>query len=785
MITPRSSLIFVLTALVVPVFAQDPAPQKVTEEMAVTARKKEETVQEVPVSVVAPTESQLRDRGAETIEDVATNVAGFTVQNAGPGQSQVGMRGVSAGRIIRDQPGVKEQVGIYLDESVISLSLFTPDVDLFDMSRVEVLRGPQGTLFGSGSLAGTVRYITNQPQLNVEENVAELSVNSISDGGIGGHVKYAGNVPLGTTAAMRFVGYYNRFGGFIDSVQPDLSVQDDVNTGHRAGARLAFRFEPMAGLTITPRLLYQNVETDGWNRFDTFNILANPYTTTRPQVQLGERLTYTQFDEPYSDDFVLGDLNVEYDFGAAVLTSITSFTNRDILVVRDATSLTASITGGSIGLGENIYTLDAPLNDATDATSITQEARLSGTAGAFDWVAGAFYATTTRDYGQNLPVTGFEDLSGIPTAGTKIALKDELYKSDLHYDYDQLAVFGEATWTVTPQLELTGGLRWYDFQEDRTQIFDGIFADPIDSVGSVSADGIAPRLILSYQMNQDTRLNAQVSKGFRLGGINDPLLVPLCSAEDLVIFGGRPTWEDETLWNYEVGTKSTLMGGRGVLNASAYYMDINDLQVPVTAGTCSSRINLNVDKARSVGVEAEFELAPTDQFDFAISANYNNSELRSSFISAAGDVVAGIREGNRLPTVPETQVAAAATYRWVLGTGLAMYTTGVFQHVGSRYTQVGDQDPAFGSFALDAFPGDIGGPYTQNNFTFNPELPSYNLLNFRLGVLHGRFDTAFFVNNITDETAYLALDIERGSRARVSYLTNQPRTFGVSTRVAF
>ncbi|HXH41508.1 MAG TPA: TonB-dependent receptor plug domain-containing protein, partial [Thermoanaerobaculia bacterium] len=158
---------------------------KVTEEMVVTARKKEETVQDAPISVTAPSESQLRDRGAEDIEDVAANVPSFTVQNLGPGQSQVAMRGVSSGQIVRDQPGVKEQVGVYLDESVISLSLFTPDVDLFDLSRVEVLRGPQGTLFGSGSESGTVRYITNQPKLGVSETVGEFGGSTIDGGGLG------------------------------------------------------------------------------------------------------------------------------------------------------------------------------------------------------------------------------------------------------------------------------------------------------------------------------------------------------------------------------------------------------------------------------------------------------------------------------------------------------------------------------------------------------------------------------------------------------------------------
>ena len=141
----------------------------IEEEITVTSRKREETLQEVPFSVVAPTEEMLRERGAENLEDVSANVGGFTVQNLGPGQSQIAMRGVSSGQIVRDQPGVKEQVGVYLDESVISLSLFTPDIDLFDMARVEVLRGPQGTLFGSGSASGTVRYITNQPRIGVSD----------------------------------------------------------------------------------------------------------------------------------------------------------------------------------------------------------------------------------------------------------------------------------------------------------------------------------------------------------------------------------------------------------------------------------------------------------------------------------------------------------------------------------------------------------------------------------------------------------------------------------------
>jgi iron complex outermembrane receptor protein len=798
-------VLLTLTLPAIPILAQEPPkpPEgtqataeeekkpKVTEEMVVTARKREETVQEVPVSVAAPTESQLRDRGAETLEDVSVNVAGFNVQNAGPGQSQVGMRGVSAGRIIRDQPGVKEQVGIYLDESVISLSLFTPDIDLFDMSRIEVLRGPQGTLFGSGSLAGTVRYISNQPRLGSSEKSAELTLGSINEGSLTGSIKAAVNAAISDRSAMRAVGYYTNYGGYMDAVQPNLHVNKDVNSGDRKGGRVAFLFKPNDRFSITPRILYQEVDMDGWNRIDVFNILANPYTTTRPKVELGERRQFTQMKEPFTDEFLLGDVNLGYDFGSTTLTAITSYTDRDILVVRDATALTASITGGSIGLPASVYTLDAPLYDATQAKGWTQEVRLASNGKSrWQWVMGAFYSDSERDYSQNLPVIGFEDNSraigvNIPTAGTKLAKKDELYKSALHYDFTQLALFGETTVAVNDRLDVTGGLRWYDFNEDRSQVFDGIFSDPNDSVGSVDAHGFAPRVIASFKLSDATRFNAQVSKGFRLGGINDPLNTPLCTAQDLAIYGGRPTWKDETLWNYEAGVKSTISGGRGSFNASAYYMDIEDLQATVTAGSCSSRIIVNVPKARTTGIEAEFELAPTDAFDFAISGNYNNSELRSSFRAANGDIVAGIKEGNRLPSVPEFQMAAAATYHWQMRNNMAGYLTGVFQHVGDRYTQVSDQAPGFGTVDITSFPGDIGGPYTQNTFTFDPKLPEYDTVNLRLGLLHGRWDTALFVNNVTDERAFLALDIERGARARVSYLTNQPRTIGVSTRVNF
>jgi iron complex outermembrane receptor protein len=768
-------------------FALDPVA---LQDVVVTATLREQELIDVPFSIAAPTARQLRDRGAENIESIAANVAGFSVQNLGPGQSQIAIRGASAGQIARDQPGVKEQVGVYLDDSPVSLSLFTPDLDLFDLSRVEVLRGPQGTLFGSGSLSGTVRYITNQPELGVTSTFGEIGGNAVQGGNGGGSLKLGANVPLGSRAAGRIAAYHNQLAGFMDAVQPSRAVDDAVNTGRRSGVRAAVLVQPNERLRIVPRVVYQSVKMDGSNRIDAYNILANPFTTTRPTVTLGKRRQFIQIPEPFTDDFVLGDLKVGYDLGRMNLTSITSYAARDILVVRDGGALTASVTGGSIGLPERVYTLDSPLEDATTANVFTQEVRIAGKAGRrARWLVGGFFGDTQRDYGQTLPVTGFESASGIPTTGLR-APRDVLFFSDLSYDLRQTAVFGEATVSLTPRFDVTAGLRYYDFTEDREQVFDGIFANDstgtsvVSMPGSTSDDGLAPRFIATFRASDGLTFSAQASRGFRLGGINDPLNTPVCSQQDLDTFSGRDSWKSETVWNYEVGAKSQWMGGRVSLNTSAFHMDIQDLQVPVTAGTCSSRLVFNVPKSVSQGLELELAVAPNQFFDFSASATLTESELRSTLTSTdtAGtvSVISGITKGNRLPTVPQVQGAAAVTVRRPFRAGLLGSLTGTFNYVGSRFTQIDDHAAGFGTVDLGALPNTIGGPLTQSSFRFDPELPAYSLFNLRAGLSRATWDVAVFVNNLTDERALLALDRERGTLARVGYLTNPPRSVGVT-----
>ena len=776
-----------------------------TEVVSVTASKREIAPIDVPYSVEAHTEEDLRDRGAQDIEDVAANVGGFTVQNLGPGQSQVAMRGVSAGQIARDQPGVKEQVGIYLDESAVSLSLFTPDFDLVDVNRVEVLRGPQGSLYGAGSVTGTVRYVTNQPLLKVNEGFVDFGAAAADQGSEAGDVKAGVNIPLGEKMAARVVGYYSHLSGATDAMQPDFSVDENVNDGFRTGARAALTIQPNEKLTITPRFVYQRAKSYGWNLQDEYNILNNPFTTSRPGVDMGDRQEFTQMGESFQDNVLLGDLNVRYEFGEGLaLTSITTYIEREVRVVRDTTALTASFTGGNIGLPEPIYTLDSPLYDNTDGTIWTQELRLSGEKEKLQWLGGVFFSNSTRRYGQDVTVPGLNAATGGPGVGLAspgaVAPVDTLYFARFDYDLDQLALFGEGTMKFTDKFSLTAGLRWYDYKEDKQQLVDGMFsgnpnypADVQHIPGSTEADGFAPRLIGTYKVSDDAIFNAQVSKGFRLGGINDPLNVPLCSPQDLITFGGHDAWTDETVWNYEVGYKSRLMAGRAFVNAALFYEDIQDLQTTVTAGTCSSRLVFNVPKARSRGVELEAGVAPTKNFDISFSGIYNDAEIRSTLTSTDGlgdvSVVSGIEEGRRLPTVPEVQGSVAATYRWNVGGGKSqMYATGVYQYIGSRFTQVGDEDlGTVDMLAIEQQQGGttIGGPLTQQFFTYDPELPAYSLLNLRLGWRHAGWDISAYVNNVTNELALLSLDRERGTLARVGYLTNAPRTAGITTRFTF
>ena len=781
-----------IAMLATPVSAQDATVED--EEIIVTATHRASTIQDVPFSVNAQTEEDIQRTGSNNLEDLSRNVAGMSVQNLGPGQSQVSLRGVSAGQIVRDQPGVKEQVGVYLDDSVISLSLFTPDLDLYDLSRVETLRGPQGTLFGSGNVGGTIRYITNQPDLDAFEGSVEGQLNMIEDGGEGGHLKGMVNVPLVPgVLSMRAVGYHTEYGGFIDALREGGGVTEDVNDGQRSGLRLSFAMQPTPNLSITPRFLYQHTEVNGFNRQEAFNLFANPFTDPgaingRQPVTFQERQQFLMLDEEFSDEMFLADLNVNYDFGNVQLTSVTSYTNRSILASRDASALTGSVSV-DLGFPNAAVLLPSNLRDTTDVEQFTQEVRLaSDYESRLQWLVGAFYSNVDRFYRQRLPTPGYDaaadaTLGAGASAGAANGFpSDSPYNSDLPYEIRQWALFGEASYDVTDRLTLTAGARYYQFDESRRFVSGGVFANGDNRQDETSSNGVTPRIIASYELSPAITLNAQASQGFRLGGVNDPLNLPLCSPADEAIFGGYQTYEDETSWNYEAGVKVTR--SRYTLNAAAYYNEITDLQVTLDAGSCSSRVVFNVPEAHAAGVEVEFGWEPIDGLQLTFAGGFTEAEFDSTVVDGGGNVLGGIQKGNRLASVPEWQAAATAAYYWPInfGEGMEAFVAGSVQHVASRFTQPGDQVPGAGNFVSNL---PFGGASGLDVTALDLELEPYTLVNLNAGIQNDEWGVTLFVNNVTDENANLSFDRERGGRARLAFATNQPRTMGITVRRNF
>nr|WP_086735666.1 TonB-dependent receptor [Erythrobacter colymbi] len=775
-----------------PALAQDSAQAPAAEAdeyegnvIIVSATKRDTTIQDVPFSINAQTQEDIQRSGAVTLEDLSRNVAGLTIQNLGPGQSQVSVRGISAGQVVRDQPGVKEQVGVYLDESVISLSLFTPDIDLFDLNRVETLRGPQGTLFGSGSVGGTIRYITNQPRLGVTEGQVETNVNIIDGGNAGSHIKGAINLPLGDSAAIRAVGYYTRYAGFIDALGPGGGK--NVNDGERYGGRIALTFEPSDTLSITPRVIYQKITANGFNRQEIYNLLGNNFTTTRTRVNFEDRQQFLMLPEAFKDETFIADLTVKVGLGSMDLTSVTSYIDRSILVSRDASALTGSVSV-DLGFPDAGVVLPSNLRDTTDLKTFTQELRLaSDYDGPFQWLIGGFYSNVNRDYRQRLPTPGYDAFTDATLgAGTAAGAANGFpanspFNSDLPFDIEQLAVFGEANYEITDRLTFTAGGRYYDFKETRVITTGGLFANgDAGVVDRTASDGFTPRFLLSYKASDDVTINAQAAQGFRLGGVNDPLNTPLCNAQDLALFGGFQDYDDEKLWNYELGVKTQ---GRGfTFNAAAFYNDISNLQVTLDAGSCSSRIVFNVPEAFAAGIEAELGVEPSPGLNFNLSGSYIKSEFNSTLPGVLASAT-GIRDGNRLPSVPEFQLSASGSYEWDLNSSTTAFVSGSFQHVGSRYTQPADQENNPRTF-VHRLP--FGGAPLTAATTVDLELPDYQLVNLSAGVeLDSGLSLTAYVNNLFDENPLLSFDRERGGRARLGFNVGQPRTFGVTARQTF
>ena len=515
-------------------------------------------------------------------------------------------------------------------------------------------------------------------------------------------------------------------------------------------------------------------------------------TERRPPVQLGSRQQFLLLNETFEDKTMILDNVIKWNFDNLLeATYVVSYTKRDLLVSRDASALTGSV-GVDIGFPTGDVSLPSNLRDTTDLEKMTHELRFSSNNnGALQWLAGVFYSNSNRAYSQRLPTPGYDSvyeaggsvIGRLNQAHNGFDTTDSPYVSDLTYDLRQVAVFGEATYTFFDRLGLTAGVRWYDWKEDKTFKSGGVFSNSAaqNQNVTVSSDGFAPRFMVSYDVTDHVAVNAQASRGFRLGGVNDPLNQALCRT-DYNTYRGFQRFKDETLWNYEVGVKSSFK--KVTLNGSFFYTDIDSLGVNVDAGQCSSRVTISVPESHTMGGELELSVQPVDSLLVTFAGSYVQAEFDSTITNPDdGTVVAGIKDGNRIPSVPDWQLSASATYT-LPGVLRAResYVSTSWQFVGERITQSGDQVPGAGRFAHGLpYAGMTGEEVTNVDLTLNP----YHLLNLSTGLVYDSWEFMFYVRNVADENPKLSFDRERGGRARLAYRVGQPRTFGLLTRIYF
>ena len=579
-----------------------------------------------------------------------------------------------------------------------------------------------------------------------------------------------------------------QYPGYIDALGEGGSRDEDVNEGERTGLRASLLWEPTDNFSITPRIVYQEIEADGNNRQDSFNLFANPFTTTRPAIELGDKEQYLLREEAFDDETTIADIVANWSLESFDITYVGSYTEREIVVSRDASALTGSITI-DFGYGDEAAVLPSNLLDATDVEQTTHELRIASNSDApLQWLGGVFYSDTERQYSQTLPTAGYDAAidasSGEGTAAASYVNgfgPNSPFNSELDYDIEQTAVFGELTYAFSDRFDLTVGGRWYDFEETRVILQDGIFSSYADQLDETESDGFNPRILAAYDVTDSVTVNAQASQGFRLGGVNDPLNTPLCSPSDSEIFGGFQEYGDETLWNYEIGIKTLTDTIR--MNAAIFYTDIEDLQVTLDAGTCSSRVSFNVEEAHTMGAELELTAFLTEILSITFAGSVVEAEFDSTVLDGDGNIIGGVEDGNRLASVPEWQMSLSGTYEMGSLMGAeSSYLMLSWHAVGDRITQPSDQVDGSELFSTTRpFAGMTG----DEVYELETDLDSYQLLNFSIGFEYDDWDLVLYGNNLTDELALLSLDKERGGTARGGHRINQPRTYGVTARYRF
>ena len=711
-------------------------------EVVVTAQRRQENLQSVPLSVTALTGQNLEELGARNFSDYATMVPGVSFASGGPGLNRIAIRGVSS------SGGSSATVGYYIDDTPISDIHYNADPELFDVNRVEVLRGPQGTLYGSGSMGGTIKIVSNQPQLGEFSGSSVTSASLTHNGGFNDEIAGTLNMPLvNERAALRVTIFSRHLDGYIDRASPNLTdptvedpragVQSDVNTFQSEGTRAALLIQPIDHLTLTPSIYYQR------------QTLANPQTIDVPPGGTSNLLQLRISPEPEADSLSLSSLNAKYSASAWDLSSVTSEYRRWQTAVEDASRF--------------IYFVFAPqekfLAPTTDTErrenkSFTEEVRIQSSApGAFQWLAGLFFSKSKLPFSVYQPGIGFNELFnlGLPT--------DELiFGEQRRVDRREFAEFSEISYELLPGLKATAGLRISHDKQVFTDQQSGFFSNNATRSGSSSETSKNPKYELSYQIDPNILSYASAARGFRLGGAITPPPTPLCS-QDLanIGLGQSPSqYKSDHLWSYELGLKTKWLDSRLTANVAAYQIKWSDIQQNITLPTCGFNFTGNAGTATSKGGELEISYLPIEGLTVSTVAGFVDAVITQA---APGS---GVQPGQAVEESPRWTGAGDVEYRHNVGNGyegFARFTTTITSYA---YTYFDRTDPAY-------------------------RRSGYSLSNFRIGAGRNGWDVELFANNIFNRTAILQYPVPLTADApyyrRASI--NQPRTIGVSGRFSF
>jgi len=726
--------------------ADDAAPNQA--DIIVTALKRETRLLDTPASITSLSDESMRQANLESANDLVRLVPSLTITDQGPGQRRITLRGIrSAG---------DAQVGIYYDEMALAGPPGTTsdpggsqsDFKLFDLERVEVLRGPQGTLYGAGAVGGAIRLVTRKPTFDFG-GIVDATVTTTKDGGEGYQLNAALNVPIvNDVLAVRGVYFRRDNDGWVNN--PGLGLTG-INSERSDGGRVLMRFVPTPGVTIDGSAHFLFTEGGA----STWSPSAGRYNSVNAS------------QVPYEDKQRLYNVTLRADLDFAELVATTSYQDRDTLVTRDPTPLflsnrgsaatcTTRLSAAVCATPAGIANFNAYVDSITPAIYYqpqsvkdwTSEIRLqSSRPGWLQWTLGGFYED------RDAKVLS-EARRSNRTDGSQLANTRPLLQRRVIDNLKQRAVFGELAVTPTPSLTLTGGLRYYDYDKavgGETTIGLDILRTAIAPFATYKSDanGWLYKANVSWTPVEHLLIYGQVATGYRPGGVNQVLGLAQALA-----------YSPDKLTTYEGGIKGSLADGAVVASLSSYWTDWSDMQVSIDSG---SFLYLgNAGAARIKGVEAEVVLTPTPGLTFNINAVFTSAKLTKDQVpDNVTPRATTARAGDRIPFIAPQTILTAGTYDWSIGsTGWRGLIRGDLNYVGQ-------------SFA-DFRPTAIG--YRK--------VGDYVLTNARIGARNERFGVYLFVNNIGNTIARTAAGNTLGGRTE-TVTTIAPRTFGLNLTGAF